>query len=155
MKVGVVVVNIEGQVLLIKEKLEKKPVALWNIIKGSYDPGESLEEAATRECLEEAGVSVQLQHMLPTYVTQSGDKLRVQFNFVARTEQDAPVLAGQNEQKLRNESIEEARWFPVEEVLDLDPNEFVSSNVRNILDDWKRGNVFPLTVHRWVNQREH
>jgi len=33
-KIGVVVVGKDGRVLLIKEKLEKKPVALWNIIKG-------------------------------------------------------------------------------------------------------------------------
>ncbi|MBP7811821.1 MAG: NUDIX hydrolase, partial [Candidatus Moranbacteria bacterium] len=59
-KIGVIVADKEGRVLLVKEKLEKKPVALWNIIKGSYDGGETIFEAAKRECWEEVSLNVEL-----------------------------------------------------------------------------------------------
>jgi len=35
-KIGVIITNNQNQALLIKEKLEDKPVPMWNIIKGTY-----------------------------------------------------------------------------------------------------------------------
>ena len=50
-KIGVIIISDGNKILLIKEKLEDKPIPLWNIIKGTYgDNGqETVFEAAIRE----------------------------------------------------------------------------------------------------------
>jgi 8-oxo-dGTP diphosphatase len=55
--VGVVLVNARGQVLmqLRDEKPDIVDPGCWAIPGGGQDPGESLEEAARREILEETG----------------------------------------------------------------------------------------------------
>src|SRR3989344_4125657 len=109
-KVGVVVTRGDGSALLIKEKLQKKPVALWNIIRGTYDGGETIFDAAKRECREEASVDAELIGSLGTYVSEESGKMRVQCNFLARTNDSTVGVADQREQESRGEAIEEVRW---------------------------------------------
>ncbi len=47
----VIVLNESQQILLVK----RKDVPLWDLPGGRVDPGESAEEAAVREILEETG----------------------------------------------------------------------------------------------------
>ena len=83
LKVGVIVVGNDGRALLIKEKLSKKPVPLWNTIKGSHDSGETIFEAAIRECKEEVSLDVELTRSLGVYVSEKEGKIRAQFKFLA------------------------------------------------------------------------
>lgn len=71
-KVGVIITDNQNRILLLKEKIEKNPSALWNIIKGTYgDSGsETIFEVAVREAKEEAGVKVELTGLLGCYVSQ-------------------------------------------------------------------------------------
>jgi ADP-ribose pyrophosphatase YjhB (NUDIX family) len=149
-KVGVVVVNADGKVLLIKEKLAKKPVALWNIIKGSYETGETIGGAAVRECLEETGLNVELEVSLGVYISEENEKVRVQCNFLAYADQTLAVLAGANEQAMRGEAIEEVRWFTRDEIQDISPEEFVSPRAYEVLRDWMSGQTFSLAACRQV-----
>lgn len=149
-KVGVVVEGDAGRVLLIKEKLSKKPAPLWNIIKGSYDGGETIFEAAIRECREEASVEVVLVCSLGVYVSEEAEKIRVQFNFLAHTENMSAKLASIEEQGLRDENIEELRWFTKEEILRMKAEDFISLRTYEILHDWISGKEFPLEAYKQV-----
>lgn len=149
-KVGVIVVNKNGDVLLIKEKLEKKPVALWNIIKGSYDGGETIFEAAKRECEEEASLDVELARSLGVYVSEEPGKMRIQFNFLAETDGSVAGVASREDQELRDEAIEEVRWFTKDEIGKMQQEEFVSARAFELLQDWISGESFPLNACKQV-----
>ncbi len=149
-KVGVVIVTEDGRVLLIKEKLSKDEPSLWNIIKGSHEAGETVKEAALRECREEVGLDVDLTSSLGVYISQALGKIRVQFNFLAHTMSTETTLAANIEQESRGEAILEARWFTKEEVAGMDPDEFMSTRTRELLKDWMAGKTFPLDVCKEV-----
>ncbi len=149
-KVGVVVVEDDGRVLLIKEKLSKEDPPLWNIIKGSHEAGETIFEGAVRECREEVGIDVELARSLGVYVSQEADKVRIQFNFLANAKSTEIQLANGEDQELRGEAILEARWFTKEEVTSMDPNEFMTARTRELLKDWMSGKEFPLEVCKEV-----
>lgn len=150
-KIGVVIVGENEKVLLIKEKLEKKPVALWNIIKGSYDGGETVFEAAKRECKEEASLDVNLTHSLGTYISEEFGKIRIQFNFLARAKNMSAAAASAEEQASRDEAIEEVRWFTKEEIVQMNPEDFVSARAFELLQDWMAGRSFPLEAYKQVD----
>ena len=149
-KIGVVVIGKNDQILLIKEKLEKKPTALWNIIKGSYDGGETIFEAAKRECREEASLDVTLSHSLGAYISEESGKIRVQFNLLARANNMDVGVAPKDTQESRNASIEDVRCFSKEEIEKMIPNDFVSARVFELLQDWMKGKKFPLAVYKQV-----
>lgn len=150
-KIAVVVTNKDEKVLLIKEKVEEKPKPLWNIIKGSYDGGETIFDAAMRECREEASIDVELTHSLGVYASEESEKIRVQFNFLAHAKDGASAqVADAKDQALLNETIEEVRWFTKEEIQAMHPDEFVSSRSYELLMDWVRGESFPLNACKQV-----
>lgn len=147
-KIGVIVVNEKDEILLIKEKLENKPVSLWNIIKGTYgDNGnETIFEAAVRECQEEAGVKVKLTNLLGCYIAQRPDKIRVQFNFLAKIAKGKPTLANKEEQKTRNEDINALKWFKKEDLIKMNSEEFVSNRAYVAVQDWIKEKSYSLNA---------
>lgn len=151
MKIGVVVVGDNETVLLIREKLEKNPIALWNIIKGSYDGGETIFDAAKRECKEEASLDVELTHSLGAYISEESEKIRIQFNFLAEVNDMNVGVASREEQKLKNEAIEEVRWFTKAEIAQMHPEDFVSARALELLRDWMSGKTFPLEAYKQVD----
>lgn len=149
-KIGVVVVGKDERVLLIKEKLGKKSVALWNIIKGSYDGGETVFEAAKRECKEEVSLDVDLTHTLGAYISEEPEKIHIQFNFLAEANNMNVEVASREDQESRNEAIGEVRWFTKEEVVKMNPEDFVSARAFELLQDWIAGKTFPLEAYKQV-----
>lgn len=151
-KIGAVIVDDNDSVLLIKEKLEKKPVALWNIVKGSYEGGETIIEAAIRECKEETSLDVELTESLGVYISEGSGKIRVQFNFLAHAKQEkAAAPAIKAEQEMRDEAIEEVKWFTKEEAQKLKEEEFVSLRSYQLLHDWLSGKRFPIDLCKHVD----
>lgn len=140
----------DGRALLIKEKLSKKPVPLWNTIKGSHDSGETIFEAAIRECKEEASLDVELTCSLGVYVSEKEGKTRAQFNFLAYAKDTSARLASVEEQESRDENIQELRWFTKEEILKMNPEEFISERTYELLHDWISRKEFPLEVCKQV-----
>lgn len=145
-KVASVVTREDGHVLLIKEKLPKKEMPLWNIVKGSYNGGETVFDAAIRECREEASLDVHLIGSLGTYISEGGDKIRIQFNFVA---QPTPAsgeahVADAIAQEGLDETISEVRWFSREELQTLKSEDFVSLRAYATIQDWLKGMMYPL-----------
>jgi len=145
-KIGVIIVNKKDEILLIKEKLEDKPVSLWNIIKGTYgDNGnETIFEAAIRECQEEAGAKVNLTNLLGCYIAQRPDKIRIQFNFLAKIIEGKPTLADKKEQELRDEDISALKWFNKEDLMKISPDKFISNRTYVAVRDWIKKESYPI-----------
>jgi 8-oxo-dGTP diphosphatase len=61
-----VVVAIEGRIVLIRRRFEPQAGA-WALPAGYMELGETPEQAAARECLEETGLTVQIEHLLGVY----------------------------------------------------------------------------------------
>lgn len=154
LKIGVIIKDESGKkILLIKEKLAKKDRPLWNIIKGTYgDNGdETIFEAATRECLEETSVNVELTKALGCYVSKDGEKIRVQFNFLAKIINGEPKLPEHEDQAIRDESISDIKWFTKDEVSKVTSDEFVSNRAYELIMSYLEGKEFPIEAYNQVD----
>lgn len=152
-KIGVIVIDENKEkILLIKEKIEEKNGYFWNIIKGTYgDNGdESIFDAAKRECLEEASIKVDLLNALGTYISKEKDKVRIQPNFIARVISGVPSVPNSEKQALRNESIQELKWFNRKELGDLKADDFASNRAYELVKDWMSGKEYPLETCKQV-----
>jgi len=152
-KIGVIITDENNEkILLIKEKYERKGEFLWNTIRGTYgDSGdESIFDAAKRECLEEASAKIDLLNSLGVYVFKEGDKIRIQFNFLAKIIEGEPSVPSKEEQALRNESIKELRWFDKKELADLNVSDFASNRSYELVKDWMSGKKYTLEAYKQV-----
>jgi len=64
-----VILDLEGRVLLIKENYDRRR---WSLPGGAVEDGESLEEAAIRETLEETELVVDVEHRIGSYELDDG-----------------------------------------------------------------------------------
>jgi len=146
LKVGVIITDNQNRVLLLKERVEKSSLFLWNIVKGSYgDAGkETIFETALRECQEEVGVKIAIKSLLGCYISQENNKIRTQITFLAKIKKGTPHIASKKNQSLRNEQIIELGWFTKESIKKMKIKEFVSARTYQMLRDWINGNSYPL-----------
>ena len=93
----------EGRVLLVRHSYGKER---WSLPGGEVDPGESPAEAAVREAREEAGIEVELDHLIGVYFLRS-KKNGLRFMFAARITAGEPTAADADE-------IAEVGWFEPE-----------------------------------------
>lgn len=96
----------DGKLLMIKQH---RPYGVhWELPSGFYEPGESFEEAAVREVLEETGVAVAVGALVCTLVWErEHDRRR---NVLAFFEA-VPVEPSQQPRPQVEEGIEDARWL--------------------------------------------
>jgi 8-oxo-dGTP pyrophosphatase MutT (NUDIX family) len=97
---AVVVRDGDGRVLLVRHSYGKER---WSLPGGEVDPGESPAEAAVREAREEAGVEVELDHLIGVYYLRSR-KNGLRFMFAAHIVSGEPSAADADE-------IAEFGWF--------------------------------------------
>lgn len=64
-----VIFDDRGRVLLVKENYDRHR---WSLPGGGVEPGESDEDAAIREAAEEAGIVVQIDHLIGSYGLDNG-----------------------------------------------------------------------------------
>jgi 8-oxo-dGTP pyrophosphatase MutT (NUDIX family) len=102
---AVVVFDAGGRVLLVRHAYGKER---WSLPGGEVDPGESPAEAAVREAREEAGVEVELDHLIGVYYLRSR-KNGLRFMFAARIVTGEPSAADANE-------IAEIGWFSPDQI---------------------------------------
>ena len=152
-KVGVIILNEEEEILLIKEKTEKVNRPLWNIIKGTYGDvrGESIFAAAKRECLEEAGAHIILTALCGCYISHTDNEVWTQFTFLAKLINQSNIkLATKDEQKVRNENISEFKWFSESEIKKLNEEDFISPKIHQIVLDYLGKNKYELEAIKQI-----
>lgn len=151
-KVGIIIKNEKEEILLLKEKLDKHDLPLWNIVKGSYgDTGEEdIFQAAIRECLEETSTKVSLKAGLGTYISKEKEKIRVQFNFLATIVGGEAKIANFSEQEKRGEAILELKWFSKDEISKLKKEDFISNRIYKVVENYLTGEHYPLEIYKQV-----
>lgn len=150
-KIGIIIIDNNENILLIKEKNKANNIPLWNVIKGTYgDNGdETVFDAALRECKEEVSLSVKLINSIGCYISNQNDKIRIQFNFLAEADGN-PRLPSKKEQLSRNEDISEIKWFSKKEILKIKPEEFISNRIFFLILDWISDKKYPLEIFKQI-----
>ncbi len=110
--VGVVPIADDGRVLLIDHYRVITGRRGWEVPAGRLDPGESVDEAARRELLEETGYSAASWATLGEYHPSNGSSNQVFHVKIARE------LTRRSEPTDRNETMA-LRWFGVPEIREL------------------------------------
>lgn len=127
----IVLVEFEGACLLGRQA--GWPKGRYSTLAGFIEPGEALEDAVRREVAEESGVAVGEVHYHSSQPWPMPASLMV--GFVAR--------ALSPEIRLRDDELEEARWFTPRQILDgLADGSFLPSPPLSVsyrlLSDWLR-----------------
>jgi ADP-ribose pyrophosphatase len=110
--VGVIPIGQDGRVLMIDHYRVITGRRGWELPAGRVDPGESVDEAARRELLEETGHSAAAWATLGEYHPSNGSSNQVSHVKTARE------LTRRSEPTDRNETIA-LRWFGVPEIREL------------------------------------
>lgn len=98
----------EGRWLAVRETKNRG----WWLPAGLVDPGESFIQAAHRECLEEAGITIQLKGVLRVEHSVYGPShARIRVIFYAE-----PVDITQRPKQIADKESEEARWVTLEDL---------------------------------------
>jgi 8-oxo-dGTP pyrophosphatase MutT (NUDIX family) len=100
------------EVVLASRRTRRGDLA-WGLAKGGVEEGESMEQAAVREVLEETGLTVELETSLgeTKYFYVWGDaRIRKTVHFFLMR-----FTGGDPED--RDDEMEEVRWFPLERAL--------------------------------------
>lgn len=150
LKVSAVVINDDGKILMIKEKVEKNIRPLWNIIKGTYGDvaNETIFEAIKRECQEEASIEIEIISTTGCYITNKNNEINLQINFVAKCVKGEPAVAHLEKQFLRGECISEIKWFTKEDILSLGKREFISEKIYTVVHDFLNGDQYSTSVFK-------
>lgn len=100
--------NGEKKYLLIRNKRS----AHWGFPKGHIEPGETQEETAIREVLEETGLNIKI---LPQFSQKS------EYTIQGKIEKSVIIFLAETEEKdytIQQEEIEECDWFNFEDALE-------------------------------------
>ena len=104
--VGAIVIADEKILLVKRNKAPHKD--LWALPGGSVEPGETLQEAAEREILEETGLIIKAKKPVYTFdLIEQDDKGNIQFHYVI-VDLLAEYISG--EIRAADDALD-ARWF--------------------------------------------
>ena len=134
---GALVVD-DGRMLLVKQR---RPYGVhWEFPSGYYQPGESFEETAAREVLEETGVTVEIGDLLCTMLWErTHDRRRNVLTFFLAN----PTGRSVTPRPQVEEEIEEAAFLDPRA---LDDGELHPLDVV-VLDHWAARGTQPFHVH--------
>ena len=139
--VGALVVR-DDRLLMIKQR--RAYGVHWELPSGYYETGESFEEAAAREVLEETGVAVEVGALVCTLVWErEHDRRRNLLAFFEATPRDA----AQEPRPQIEEDIDDARY--------VDPTAIDDGVIHpleaRILDRWRGGGALGFHLHAEVS----
>lgn len=102
----VLIINEYGEAVLLKQNYMSDKYMV--LVSGFIKPGESAEETARREVLEEVGLELDDNRLTATYWFAPKDMMMI--GFIAHAKKAELKLSGE---------VDEARWVPAEEAIDL------------------------------------
>lgn len=113
-----IVLDAETRALMFRYDVPGRP-PFWVTAGGECDPGESFEDAARRELLEETGIVAdpgeQIARMTPEFVTVEGEPVQADERFFLVQVADTAVsTAGHTE--LEQRLMTQHRWFTLDEL---------------------------------------
>ena len=109
---GGLVVDKSGAMGLLIGRIDKRGRTLWSLPKGHIEPGESPEEAALREVLEETGIKSSITRSLGVidfWFMADGKRIHKtvhHFLFAEKSGELQPQLS----------EVDEVKWFPLEDI---------------------------------------
>ena len=108
---GVVIRNAEGKYLLVQER--KEPFnGLWGFPGGHVDPGETFEQAAIREALEEVGLTVGISDEKPLLVAKLIHHDKTYYAYRAE------ITSG--ELMIDPSELLDAQWLSLDKITEMD-----------------------------------
>lgn len=132
---ALVVVRLGRRFLLVHEK---KHGQLWYLPAGRVEPGESFEEGAIRETLEEAGVTIAIDGIIRIEHSPSRDGARMRVIFVAHPTDDRAPKSEPDDESLG------AGWFTLDELAKLPLR---GDEVRELFEYVDRGApIYPIAL---------
>lgn len=102
----VLIINEYGEVVLLKQNYMSERYMV--LVSGFIKPGESAEDTARREVLEEVGLELDDNRLVRTYPFAPKDMMMI--GFIAHAKKAELRLSGE---------VDEARWVPAGEAIDL------------------------------------
>ncbi len=118
---SVVVVDADGRVLLVQRGNEPGR-GLWSVPGGRVEPGETLEQAAAREALEETGLYVAVGRELWSLRVAGGGDLVFEIHDFEATVVSGTLCAG--------DDAEDARWVAPDELESLPLTDDLAGHLR-------------------------
>ncbi len=112
--VGAIVIH-EGRILLVKRGIEPSR-GLWAIPGGTLELGETMQECAAREILEETGITIKVGKCVYVFdFLERDDSGKIKFHFVV-VDFAGQYLSGEPK---GSDDAEDARWLKPEELNSL------------------------------------
>lgn len=114
------------KILLIRNRRS----AHWGFPKGHIEPGETKEETAVREVLEETGIDIKI---IPGFVKNS------EYSIQGKIEKSVSIFLAETDQteyKLQEEEIEECGWYSFDEafrVLNYENDKYILTEAKNFI----------------------
>jgi 8-oxo-dGTP pyrophosphatase MutT (NUDIX family) len=113
-----IVLDAEGRALMFRYDVPGRP-PFWVTAGGECEPGESFEEAARRELLEETGIIAdpgpQIARMTPEFVTVEGEPVQADERFFLVRVAEARVDTSRHT-ALEQRLMTQHRWFTLAEL---------------------------------------
>ena len=106
---AVIVAVINADKILLTRSVDWKH-HYWGLVAGHIRSGETAEEAAAREVMEETGVHIRELELLATFAPENRDLLMIGFK-----------AATEDQQITKSQELEKAEWFRLDEPLPLRP----------------------------------
>jgi len=107
--IGVIVMNKDGKVMLLK-RMNAHGKGMWGGAGGHLENGESFEECARRETLEELGVTIKNVRLASVAnLTSHPPKHYVDIGFVAELDEGEPT-------RMEPEKCSEIGWFDIDDL---------------------------------------
>ena len=109
----IIVLNPLGQVLLFRFDVADRP-PFWVTAGGECEPGESFEEAARRELLEETGITAdpgpQIARTTPEFITIEGEPVQADERYFIVHVTDTKIDTARHTE-LEQKVMTQHRWF--------------------------------------------
>ena len=135
--VGTIILK-DNKILMVKEAKEKC-YGKWAFPAGHIEPNESIYDGAKRETYEETGCTVELKKAFPVFLKNTNDSKIVMMHFLSDLVNE--------ENSYDKDEILETKWISIDEIKNMDENEFRSSAVVNqIINDIEKQNLYDLDI---------